>query len=435
MFKMNLNKYLILSLVILTGFGSLVANAKEDLIISGDTIAEVLTDEPTLAICDHNGDGFRNLSDVSLFAEVKDSFSLSEIAEYAEHNQDNDWCEAHFWPSERVEETTATLAICDHNGDHVRNLSDVAMFAECAETFDVDGNGIHDLSDISLYTSNNQDDTWCASDFDCEAIPNAEPAYVTENLDVVSSTLAICDHNGDGLRNLSDVSEFASCVDTFDANGDNRHDLLDTSAYASNNQDNIWCRDSFVCDVATSTEALYSTEVVEEPVTPLAICDHNGDGLRNLSDVSEFASCVDTFDANGDGVHNLEDVSEYATNKFRTDTWCTTTFECVATPKSVLAGGSTFFNQPISEIEGEVLGEKIEAEEDVLETEVCTYNTPDADILGKTDWSDGSLIRGCGPEIYVIENQQKRHIRSLEELFNYIGQRINNVTNDILSLF
>ena len=67
--------------------------------------------------------------------------------------------------------------------------------------------------------------------------------------------------------------------------------------------------------------------------------------------------------------------------------------------------------------------------------EVCTYSTPDEDVLGKTDWEDGTLLRGCGPEVYRIENQEKRHVTSFSELLNYIGERIYNVTNDILDLF
>ena len=195
--------------------------------------------------------------------------------------------------------------------------------------------------------------------------------------------------------------------------------------------------------LVNAQEAPISTENTETPAT-LAICDHNGDGDRNLSDVGIFASCKDTFDANGDGMHDLSDISEYAVNKFRNDGWCTTTFVCEAqasTSTPSILGGSTglggMLNKPINNqsIEPEVLGEKIESTPKPAEEEVCTYNTPDQDVLGQTEWADGTLLRGCGPEVYVIENQQKRHILSLEDLFQYIGQRIYNVTNNILNLF
>lgn len=133
------------------------------------------------------------------------------------------------------------LSVCDHNGDGLRNLTDVALFSECAGTFDGNGDGVHDLTDISLYGNNNQSNTWCATSFMCEA-EEAQSSQQTS-----TSTLAICDHNSDGLRNLSDVALFAECVDTFDANDDGLHDLSDASLYSSNNQSNTWCANSFVC--------------------------------------------------------------------------------------------------------------------------------------------------------------------------------------------
>ena len=133
------------------------------------------------------------------------------------------------------------LAVCDHNGDGLRNLTDVSIFSECAGTFDANGDNVHDLSDLSLYGTNNQSNTWCATSFMC--VP--EEAQETQETD--SDTLAICDHNGDGLRNLTDVALFAECVDTFDGNDDGVHDLSDTSLYSSNNQSNTWCASDFVC--------------------------------------------------------------------------------------------------------------------------------------------------------------------------------------------
>jgi len=59
----------------------------------------------------------------------------------------------------------------------------------------------------------------------------------------------------------------------------------------------------------------------------------------------------------------------------------------------------------------------------------------DSAVAGQTEWADGSLIRGCDNKVYRIENQVKRHIVSLKDLFKYIGQRINNVSDDIVALF
>ncbi|MBT4849902.1 hypothetical protein HON36_03550 [Candidatus Parcubacteria bacterium] len=417
-------------------------------------------------------------------------------------------------------ETPTTLAICDHNGDNVRNLSDVAIFAGCTDTFDVNGDNIHDLADVAIYASNNQNNAWCASEFVCNptVVPEEAPESTLEGLTIVNPTLNICDHNGDNIRNLTDVAMFAGCTSTFDVDGNGYHDLVDVTLYASKNQDNAWCASEFVCDPATEVE---TTDVVNT----LDICDHNGDNVRNLTDVVMLAECADTFDVNGDGIHNLVDVTLYASNN-QDNAWCASEFVCDPTPvetanmsgggvsapdvsklsseisceqvdltwetskdsltwivygqttgygdefasedfssahnfslfglpydttynymvkTKAIAGASKndynySFTTPSAESCGVVLGKKISIEDPepkVLgeKEEVCTYSTPDEDVLGKTDWEDGTLLRGCGPEVYRIENQEKRHVTSFSELLNYIGERIYNVTNDILDLF
>lgn len=421
-----------------------------------------------------------------------------------------------------TDQEPANLAVCDHNEDGKRNLSDVGMFAQCAETFDANGDGFHDLTDVNFYAVNNQDNTWCATEFDCVAKPIVE----TPELLVPAETLNVCDHNGDDKRNLSDVGYFASCINTFDVNGDNAHDLVDISLYTANNQNPEFCS-AFVCE--TEPQVLTQSSELLVPAETLDICDHNGDKKRNLSDVGIFATCKDTFDLNDDGVHDLADIAIYAANNDNDD-WCAE-FACLPasakttslgfgggisapdaskisatvsceqvdiaweTSKDSLTwlvyGDSTVYDQeyknedfspnhsvilldlpynttynymvkteglagdkkddynytfttPTAEQCGVVLGEKISNVEvdditgpieEEKQPEECKYSSPDQDVLGKTDWEDGTLLRGCGPEIYVIENQQKRHITSLSELLNYIGQRIYNVTNDILSLF
>lgn len=62
----------------------------------------------------------------------------------------------------------------------------------------------------------------------------------------------------------------------------------------------------------------------------LTVCDINGDGVRNLSDVSLFAGCSTTFDVNNDGVHNLTDVTLYSSN-YSNVSWCQTNFRCAPT--------------------------------------------------------------------------------------------------------
>lgn len=300
------------------------------------------------------------------------------------------------------------LAICDHNKDGLRNLTDVAMFAGCKDTFDADNNGVHDLSDISLYTSMNQNDDFCNGigeiSFDCVAQPRVENITVVE-----VPQLAICDHNRDGLRNLTDVAIFAGCKDTFDANGDGVHNISDIPVYTSNNQNNDFCYNDFKC---TPDRIEVPVEpIIEEPIVSrgssnsgLAICDHNNDGYRNLTDVSMFASCQDTFDANNDGVHNLSDVALYTSMNQNND-FCYNDFVCSPTTTPQVLG--------IKEVNCKI----------------------DKDVAGQTQWADGSLIRGCDMKVYRIENQEKHYIKNLQELFRYIGQRIYNVADEVVNLF
>lgn len=152
-----------------------------------------------------------------------------------------------------TEEPATTLPVCDHNGDGARNLSDVALFAQCQSTFDVNGDGMHSLADISLYAANNQNNAWCATNFVCNptedelAEPEVEPQNELAEPEEVT-VLNVCDHNYDGERDLSDIGMFTSCKNTFDVNGDGLHNLVDVGLYAQNNQDNAWCYSHFICE-------------------------------------------------------------------------------------------------------------------------------------------------------------------------------------------
>lgn len=138
------------------------------------------------------------------------------------------------WGSERL------LSVCDFNSDSVRDLSDVAFFAECQDTFDANGDGEHNLVDLGLYAQNNLDDNWC--------LANMSECYSEEE-----DILSVCDFNNDGVRDVADVSLFAMCQDTFDANGDLVHNLNDVVLYAQNNLDDEWCLENMLECYATST--------------------------------------------------------------------------------------------------------------------------------------------------------------------------------------
>ena len=79
---------------------------------------------------------------------------------------------------------------------------------------------------------------------------------------VNADSLPVCDLNNDGLRNLIDVSIFASCKDSFDVNNDGLHDLTDVSLYSSNNQNSLWCSNNFICEPIEIIEE----EEIKEPV-------------------------------------------------------------------------------------------------------------------------------------------------------------------------
>ena len=69
-----------------------------------------------------------------------------------------------------------------------------------------------------------------------------------------ASSYAVCDHNNDGLYNLSDIALFAGCQKTFDADDDGDHDLTDVVLYASNHDDQTWC-EQYLPECAPEAEA------------------------------------------------------------------------------------------------------------------------------------------------------------------------------------
>ncbi len=147
-----------------------------------------------------------------------------------------------------TENSATGPVVCDINNDGVRNLSDVALYAGCADTYDVNNDGIHNLSDNTLYSSNYQDNNWCRTNFRCS---------ITTTNSSSDNALAVCDINNDGVRNLSDVALYAGCADTYDVNNDGIHNLSDNTLYSSNYQDNNWCRTNFRCAPAITDYSQY----------------------------------------------------------------------------------------------------------------------------------------------------------------------------------
>ena len=56
-------------------------------------------------------------------------------------------------------------------------------------------------------------------------------------------------------------------------------------------------------------------------------------------------------------------------------------------------------------------------------------------VAGIKVYGDGSLLRGTDKKVYIIENGAKRHVVNLEELIDYICKKIYDVTDDVLALY
>ena len=56
-------------------------------------------------------------------------------------------------------------------------------------------------------------------------------------------------------------------------------------------------------------------------------------------------------------------------------------------------------------------------------------------VAGVKEYADGSLLRGSDGKVYIIEKGHKRHIPNLDELKQYAGQDIFDVSDDILNQY
>jgi hypothetical protein len=56
-------------------------------------------------------------------------------------------------------------------------------------------------------------------------------------------------------------------------------------------------------------------------------------------------------------------------------------------------------------------------------------------VLGIKYYPNNSLLRGSGPDVYIIKGKIKKLIRNLKELYKYRGQPIYESTDEDLSLY
>jgi hypothetical protein len=163
-----------------------------------------------------------------------------------------------------------------------------------------------------------------------------------------------------------------------------------------------------------------------------AAFDLNHDDAINIADFAMAVQAQPLANINGDDAVDLRDIAllaQICAGQSVNLPAVVNDLEFPVTPVTPanISGGSyragNLIVTPKVEIVPEVLGEKLSN---------CKI---DQDVVGQTKWADGTLIRGCDNKVYRIENQVKRHISSLKDLFKYIGQRIYNVTDEIVALF
>lgn len=156
--------------------------------------------------------------------------------------------------------------------------------------------------------------------------------------------------------------------------------------------------------------------------------DLNNDHVINVGDVALAAQLQPSADVSGDGVVNLTDVV-LATQI------CATTTPPIAEPVVPPApeinngGGSHSGNNLLNYVPNPVL---VPAPQVLGEKVVECKNKANTTL---TQFKEGTLVRGCGPEIYVIKDGKKVHILNLETLRSkYFGKPILNIgdlINDI----
>jgi hypothetical protein len=76
------------------------------------------------------------------------------------------------------------------------------------------------------------------------------------------------------------------------------------------------------------------------------------------------------------------------------------------------------------------------AGEPIFDVDDETLNKyPEIKVLGLEHYEDGALLRGNDKKVYVIENGKKKHILNLEELRKYAGKKINDVSEDVIERY
>ena len=107
-------------------------------------------------------------------------------------------------------------------------------------------------------------------------------------------------------------------------------------------------------------------------------------------------------------------------------------------PDNVPSGGSApiFFQDTAKQDKTEQTGkDDIDENQDNQDNKDSDKEKENIKILGISYYQDGSLLRGSDYKIYIIQNQAKKYIVSLQELKKYAGQLIYDVSDECLAQY
>ena len=305
----------------------------------------------------------------------------------------------------------------DLNGDGSINLTDVTIATNARPSADINGDGIVNLIDVVLAVQ-------------CHENPIANGminSFVATDSPVLTQHSPWCS----ALLGMMNLTEYRNNK-VIDINDSKNVDGLDVGLLVNlyYNNDNDACYARF-----EPTQGQYNFD--QSDYQNIDWCSGIKQGIKDSigSNLGE-ARYSSIFDLNHDNAINLTDVVLmaqlvnsgdqavcYGHYGFPPMTNSDTPPVAPVSDDSNSGGGhggnapmfTPLVTSPI--VTPQVLGEKI----------VECKNKPNTTL---TQFANGTLIRGCGPQIYIIKDGQKMHIPNLDLLRNkYLGKPILNIGN------
>lgn len=308
--------------------------------------------------------------------------------------------------------------------------------------YDLNNDGFIDASDLSYVAMyiGQDDQQACFSRFplsqSCEEVITPAPAapwcsalygiLEKEMNQTAGNSVPDIDDN-----DSADASDW-SALSTWYANGDdaNCHNQFENDGYQFNCDNYLqidWCNglkqgiaDSLGAD--TNSSKYWSTY------------DLNNDGFIDASDLAYVASYL------GQG----QDAQQACFDRFPFQLACRDNsqplpvekIESENLPSNSSNSGSSVVEPEIKPVVPQVLGIKWNDENASCANRGNATDWTDKDIIGQTEFADGTLVRACSPDVYVLENGRARHIESLKELIkSFFGKRIFNIQDWVLDIY